>query len=212
MARSEDVKTPECILGYAKDLFDLRERDSGSKGYGCTLFFSKVGGKMNPALAPLQKAAVDAAVAEWGDKAIQWIKDEVIKTPFLDGDGKQGKDDEGKPKAGHPGTHFIRCTSGEDFKPKVVDRKRLPIVDKADCPSGSRVFAVVNAYTWDNPKNGKGISFGISLVQVTKKAEGDEILGGAGGPDPDKFFDKIDDEGEAPASTKSGAGAAGLFG
>ncbi|MGF7063600.1 ssDNA-binding protein [Aminobacter sp. BE322] len=107
---------------------------------------------------------------------------------------------------------FIRCTSGEDYKPKVFDRKRNPVLDKADCPSGSRGFAVVNAFTWENEENGKGISFGISMFQVTKKAEGGEILGGTGGPDPDKFFETIDDEGDAPASTKTGNGAASLFG
>ena len=43
--------------------------------------------------------------------------------------------------------------------------------------------------------------------------EGDEVLGGGGGgPDPDKFLEKLADEGDAPAETKSGAGAGGLFG
>ena len=85
-------------------------------------------------------------------------------------------------------------------------------MDKADVPSGSKGFAVINAFTWENKENGKGISFGISMVQVTKVAQGDEVLGGAGGPDPDKFFESLPDEGDAPESTKSGAGAAGLFG
>ena len=77
-------------------------------------------------------------------------------------------------------------------------------------PSGSQVYAVVNCYTWENDKNGKGISFGVSLVQVVKKAEGDEVLGGGGGPDADKFFDTIPDDGD---STPAGSdGAASLFG
>ena len=73
-----------------------------------------------------------------------------------------------------------------------------------------QVYAVVNCYTWENDKNGKGISFGVSLVQVVKKAEGDEVLGGGGGPDADKFFDTIPDDGDsAPAGSD---GAASLFG
>lgn len=209
MARSEDAKTPPCIIAFSRDLFKPRDRDNGSKGFGCTLLFDK-----STDISVLHGLAVEAAVAEWGEKAKQMIKDEIIKSPFLDGDGKQGKNKEtGEPHKGYPGRRFIRCTSGADFKPKVFDRKRNPVYEEAECPSGSQVFAVVNAYTWENKENGKGVSFGVSLVQVVKKAEGDEVLGGGGGgPDPDKWLDKIDDEGEAPASTKGGAGAGGLFG
>jgi hypothetical protein len=208
MARSEDTKAPEATVAYAHNLFELQEREGGKKGFGCSLLFKK-----GTDISGLQNLALDAAVAEWGDKAVQWIKDEVIKNPFLDGDGKQAVSKKtGERHPGFAGHTFIRCVSGVDYKPKVFDKKRNPVMDKAECPSGSKVFAVVNAFTWENKENGKGISFGISLVQVIKKAVGDEILGGAGGPDPDKFLEKIDDEGDAPETTKGGAGAAGLFG
>ncbi|CDZ55046.1 ssDNA-binding protein [Neorhizobium galegae] len=207
-SRSQDVKTPLAVLSFSADLFKARERDNGSKGYGCTLLFPKT-----VSLAALQEAALSAATEEWGDKAKQWIKDGIIKSPFLDGDGKQGLNQKtGERHKGYAGHTFIRCTSGADYKPTVVDKRRNPIVDAGDVPSGSQVYAVVNAYTWENEKNGKGISYGVSLVQVAKVAQGEEILGGGGGPDPDKFFEVIDDEGDAPASTKSGEGAAGLFG
>ena len=39
-----------------------------------------------------------------------------------------------------------------------------PVFEKDDVRSGSEVIAVVNAYTWENKENGKGISFGVSLV------------------------------------------------
>jgi len=209
MARSEDVKTPPAIISFSRDLFKTRDRDNGGKNYGCTLLFPK-----SANLAALQDMAVEAAVAEWGDKAKSMIKDGIIKSPFLDGDGKQGKSKEtGEPHKGYPGHTFIRCTSGADYKPKVFDRRRNPIYEEADVPSGSQVFGVVNAYTWENKENGKGISFGISIVQVIKKAEGDEVIGGGGGgPDPDKFLETMADEGDAPSETKGGAGAAGLFG
>lgn len=208
MARAEDVKTPLAIASFTGDLFTPRERDNGSKGYGMTLLFNKATN-----LGALQENALQAALAEWGDKAKAWIKDGVIKTPFLDGDGPQGISKKtGERHKGYAGHKFIRCTSGADYKPKVFDGKRLPVLTVDGIPSGSQVYAVVNAYTWENEKNGKGISFGVSLVQVAKVAEGDEILGGTGGPDPDKWLETIDDAGDAPASTKDGAGAAGLFG
>lgn len=205
MARSEDVKTPLAIAAFAHNLFEMNDRSK----YGVSLLFKK-----GSDISELEAAALAAAKEEWGDKAVQMIKDEIIKTPFLDGDGKQGKSKEtGEPHKGFPGHRFIRCVSGADHNPKVWDKKRTPIFEKSECPSGSQVYAVVNAFTWTNDEGGKGISFGISHVQVVKKAEGDEVLGGGGGgPDPDKFFEKIEDEGDAPAETKGGAGAAGLFG
>lgn len=205
--RSEDVKTPLCTISFAENLFEAREDKWGNKSFQATLHFKK-----GTDLSALENAALDAATQAWGDKARQWIKEGVIKSPFLDGDGKQGKDKEGNPKVGHAGTIFIRCKSGEKFKPKVFDRKRNPVYEPADCTSGSEGYGVVNCFTWENDEQGKGLTFGISIFQVAKLAKGDEIYGGGGGPDPDKFLEKLDDEGEAPASTKSGAGAGGLFG
>lgn len=208
MARSEDIRGKEAVIAFAHTLFEAQERDNGKKQFGCSLLYDK-----DTDISELEKAAVDAAVAEWGDKAKQMIKDGIIKSPFLDGDGKQGLSKKtGERHAGFAGRKFIRCISGEDYKPKIFDRKRNPVFDKAEVPSGSRGIPVVNAFTWENKENGKGISFGISMIQITKKAEGDEVLGGGGGPDPDKFFEKIEDEGDAPESTKTGAGASGLFG
>lgn len=208
MARSEDVRAPEAIVAFAHNLFEPQERDNGKKQYGCSLLWPK-----GTSLAALEQAALEAAVAEWGDKAKQWIKDEVIKSPFIDGDGKQAVSKKtGERHAGFAGHRFIRVISGEDYKPRVFDRKVLPILDKADVPSGSRGIPVVNAFTWENKENGKGVSFGISMLQVTKKAVGDEVLGGGGGPDPEKHFEKIADEGDAPEETKGGKGAEGLFG
>lgn len=208
MARSADLKTPEATIAFAHNLFEVQERDNGKAQFGCSLLFKK-----GTDISALQNLALQAAVEEWGDKAVQWIKDEVIKNPFLDGDGKQAVSKKsGERHAGFAGHTFIRCISGQDYKPKVFDRRRNPVMDKADVPSGSKGFAVINAFTWENKENGKGISFGISMLQVTKVAQGDEVLGGAGGPDPDKFFETLADEGDAPEATKSGAGAAGLFG
>lgn len=213
LARGEDFKTGEAIIGFAHDLFEIRDRDDGPKGYGCTLFFPKGSAALNP----IQSECLAVAKAAWPGKPVEeWIKDGSIKNPFLDGDSKQGKytNKEGDvvPKPGHAGMTFIRCSSGADYKPKVFDEKVHPLGDKADLPSGSKVFAVINAYAWDHPKNGKGISFGVSIVQRVKKAEGEEVLGGGGGgPAPEKFLEKLADSGDAPDSTKTGDGAAGLF-
>lgn len=204
MARSEDIKTPLARAAFTDGLFTLQVNEQGRKTWGCTLLWAK-----SVDLTPMHDLALKAAKEEWGDKAEQMIKDKIIKSPFLDGDGAQGKSKKtGEPHAGFPGHTFIRPVSGEDFRPKIVNKKVLPITSKDELYSGCYVYAVVNAFTWENDKNGKGISFGVSMVQMAK--DGDR-LGGSGG-NPEEHFEKIADEGDAPASTKDGKGAGGLFG
>ena len=209
MERSEDFKTGLVRVAFSRDLFTPKEKaNSAKKQYGCTLLIPKGPG----VLAPYEKAIIEAGRKEHGEKFEQKFKDGLIKSPLLDGDGKQGMNKKtGERHPGYAGHWFIRPTSGEGFPPKVVDKRVMPIVN-ADFPdglySGCYVFAVINAYTWYNQENGHGISFGISMVQ---KAKDGEKLGGGGGADVEKWAEVIEDEGEAPAETKSGSGAGGLF-
>ncbi len=204
-SRSEDTKTPLCRLSFTDGLFKTRENDKGNKSWGCTLLFPK-----SVDLGGLHKLALAAAKEEWGDKAEGWIKDGTIKNPFLDGDGKQGRSKKtGEPHAGYPGTTFIRVQSGETYRPKLVNQQVLPIASQDELYSGCYAFAVVNAFSWENKENGRGISFGVSMIQ---KAKDGERLGGGGIGEPEEYFEKIADEGDAPAETKTGKGAGGLFG
>lgn len=207
MARSQDLSTQKAgLLGrfaFTDGLFTLQTTQSGKKQWNVTILFPKT---LN--LSKLHDLALEAAVAEWGDKAVQMIKDGIIKSPFLDGDGKQGKSKKsGEPHAGFPGHTFIRCTSGEDYRPKLLNQQLLPIADKTGLKSGDHGYAVLNAFTWENKENGKGITFGISMAL---KAKDGESLGGGGG-NPDDYFEKIEDEGAVPEGAKTGAGAGGLF-
>ncbi|MGE0211803.1 MAG: ssDNA-binding protein [Parvibaculaceae bacterium] len=205
MARAPDIKTPLCRVAFTQGLWELQTTDRGGKQWSCSLLFPK-----GTNIAALHENALAAAVEEWGDKAAQMIKDKLIHSPFLDGDGPQGKSKKtGEPHAGFPGNTFIRVISGEDYRPKLVNQKVLPITSKDELYSGCYGYAVVNAFTWENKEKGKGISFGISMFQ---KAKDGERLGGGGGGNPEDHFEKIEDEGDAPAATKTGAGAEGLFG
>lgn len=212
---SENGKTPLVRIAYAHGLFELSKNQSGREQYSVTLLLPKTADK-----SALEALIFEAAKKEWGEeKAKNLFANKAIKSPFLDGDGDQGSylDDNGNRvrKDGHAGNWFIRVASGKDYKPKVFDRRTLPIVDKNEVPSGSTGYAVVNAYTWENKENGKGVSFGISMFQLIDKATGDHLFKGAGGgapTDPNQFFEKVEDTGAAPDSTKNGAGAGGLFG
>lgn len=204
MARSEDVKTIELRWAFTNGLFELQTTQAGKKQWNVTGLYAK-----SADVSKLEAAALEAAVAEWGDKAKQMIKDGLIHSPFLDGDGPQGKSKKtGEPHAGFPGHKFIRFISGEEYRPKLFNRQLLPITSKNDFKSGDYGFGVVNAFTWENKEKGKGISFGISMIQ---KSRDGESLGGSGGADPESYFEKLEDAGDAPDTTKSGAGAAGLF-
>lgn len=200
-----DVKTPTARIAFAPTLFVPQKRDSGKTQYGCSLLFPK-----DTDISVLQQAVLEAVEAEWGAKALQMLKDGLIKSPFLDGDGKQGKNKQtGEAHAGFPGHKFIRVTSGADYKPKVFDRARNPVMSVAGCPSGSWGFGVVNPFCWENAENGKGVTFGISLLQVTKVAEGADILGGGGGVNPDDWLETVEDNGNM--ASKTGGGSASSF-
>lgn len=217
MARSNDISFQklglETRLSYVQFCFDANTTESGKKQFQGTFLIPKTADK-----SALDQLVLETLVEEFGGRMggqagiIDAIKNGVIKSPFLDGDGKQGRDKDGKPKPGYAGHWFIRATSGEDYPPKMLISQRGAIVPatKSDIKSGDYGFPVVNCYTWDNPKNGKGCSFGFSMVM---KSRDGEAIGGSGGPGkPDDYFEPIPDEGAAPASTQGGAGAAGLFG
>ncbi|WP_316397305.1 ssDNA-binding protein [Bradyrhizobium sp. 33ap4] len=207
-SRSEQFKTPALVrAAFVDGLFEVVTDDRGSKSWTCSLLIPK-----SDSLAAYEKAAVEAAAAEWGgnEKAIKMIKDKIIHSPFLDGDGPQGKSKKtGEPHAGFPGHWFLRVKSGEAYRPTLIDRKKLPITSRDQLYSGCYGYAVLHCFTWENKEKGKGLTFGLDMFQVAK--DGDR-LGGGGGVDVDKWAEEIPDEGAAPDSTKSGAGAGGLFG
>lgn len=208
--RSENVKTPECRLAFAAGLFETRKNEEGTKeNFNCVLLFDK-----KTDIGVLKNLALEAAKSSWGEKALEGLNSGAIRSPFLDGDGSNAiskKSMERHP--GFAGTTFLRVSSGAKFKPKVVDANRNYVYDEEGCPSGCYGKAVVNAYTWDDPKQGKGVSFGISGFQKLR-FEKEDRLGGGGGIDPDEWFDKVADTDTeaAKAATSEGKGAGGLFG
>jgi Enterobacter phage Enc34, ssDNA-binding protein len=205
MATSEKMKTGVVRLAFTNGLFEIQENEWGGRDWTCTLLIPKA-----ESLAPYEKLALEAAEAEWPGKAKQLFRDKLIHNPFLDGDGPQGKSKtSGEPHVGFPGHWFLRVKSGEAYRPTLIDRQKMPIVDKAKLYSGCYVYAVVHVFTWDNKNKGKGLTFGLDMVQFVRDGEN---LGGSGGVDVDKWAETIPDEGNAPASTKGGAGAGGLFG
>lgn len=201
---STSFKTPLVRLHYSNGLKAPRANDRGKEHYGCTLLIPK-----STDLTAFANAISEAAIKEWGDKALTDLKNHVIKSPVLDGDGPQGRSKKtGEVKVGYPGHWFIRPSSGVTHPPALYNRQNMP-ADPTQIYCGVWGFAVLHGYSWGPNEQGRGVSFGIAAFQAVK--DGDRLLGGGGAP-PEKFFEPIADEGAAPAETTSGAGAAGLFG
>ena len=205
MERSSDFKTDLCRVSFAGSLFKPRaQQEGGVEKYGCTLIFSKT----------CDRSALDAAVksvliAQWGDKGIDRAKAGLIKSPFLDGAGKEARNK----KTGelHPGfgpdVFFLRVQSVR--QPVLRYRSEHIPATEEEIYSGCYGKAVLNAFAWTNAQNGDGVSFGIQFFQ---KISDGERLGGSGGVDAAKWMEAVPDEGEAPEATRTGAGAGGLFG
>jgi hypothetical protein len=205
MARSEDFKTPEGRLSYARSLFKARAQEGGPLKYGCTLIFPLAS---RPAL---EKVVAEVIVAEWGPKGLERAKAGLIKSPFLAGDGKEARNKTTGDL--HPGMgadkFFIRVQANEDRPPWIRWKDSNLQETETNVYSGCHGKAVINAFAWEHPQNGCGISFGIEGFQ---KLQDGERLGGSSGQDPEKWVEVLEDAGEAPPETKTGAGASGLFG
>jgi Protein of unknown function (DUF2815) len=205
MERSKDFKTPLCRLSFANSLFKPRaQQEGGTEKYGCTLIFDKSVDRR-----PLEEALRGVIVAQWGDKGLERAKAGLIKSPFLDGAGKEARNKKtGELHPGYgPDVFFIRVQSIR--APLVRWRSENIPATEDEVYSGCYGKAVLNAFAWTNAQNGDGVSFGIQMFQ--KLQEG-ERLGGGGGLDASSWMETVPDMGEAPDATRSGAGAGGLFG
>jgi hypothetical protein len=167
-------------------------------------------------MTAINNAMAEAIVAQWGEKGLERAKAGLIRSPILAGDGK-----EARIKKGDRAGEIHEGLGADKFFIRVATRLEAPVRYRSavipatfgagddQIKSGDYGFAVLHAYTWSNSKNGDGVSFGIDYLQKTRA--GDSLGGTGGAVDPEKFFEKIEDQGEAPAETK-GAGAGGLFG
>ena len=205
-ARSEEFKSPMCRLSYAKDLFKASKINEGDAGesFRCTLIFDKKDA------AVLEKHVRDFIVAEWGDKGLARAKASLIRSPFLAGDGKEARNKhtgDVNPGLG-PDKFFIRPSANVNRPPFVIWKDANRQETEATVYSGCYGKAVLQVFAWTNTKSGDGVSFGILGFQ---KLEEGERLGG-GPADPSKYFETVQDMGDAPTETRAGAGAGGLFG
>lgn len=224
MASSSQKKTPLCRFSYVQNMFTrvAKKDDNGNpvldkKGQPvteqqCTLIFDK-----SVDMTAINEMMAEAITAEWGDKGLEKAKNGLIRSPILAGDGKEARIKKGD-KAGeiHEGLgadkFFIRVATRLDAPVRFRSQTIPATYGSGDdqIKSGDYGFAVLHAYTWSNSKNGDGVSFGIDYLQKTKA--GDSLGGTGSAVDVASVFETVEDSGDAPSETKTGAGAAGLFG
>lgn len=135
-------------------------------------------------MKPLQLVMVNAAKAKFGPDAMNLIQAGKVKLPFRKqaekaAEGKSGYSED-------PQALYLNVNS--DRQPGVVDQRRQPVIDPAKVYGGVVANVQINAYGWQHPLSGRGLSFSLQNVQVVR--DGPRL--GNENPDPTKVFGDVD--------------------
>ena len=186
-ANSGTFLSPEAQLAFADSLFEKKSMDGVKFTFGCTLIFDD---KHRAFFADIVRKV---AGLKWGEKGVRDLDAGRIKSPILEGDGPQAyskQSGELWPGFG-PGKFFIRANANEDAQPQVFWKSKHMQATREEVYSGCWGKGVLNAYSWENPSGGRGVSFGIRAFQ---KFRDGESLGGRAPFDPDKWIVEIEDD------------------
>lgn len=194
-ANSGDFQTSKCRLSFSEGLWEPTSQgaEGGEPKYGCTLIFPKSDASM------LLGQVAKVVQLKWGPKGLEDFKQGLIKNPVFAGTSPQAHSKQtGKLWEGFgPDVVFIRCKNNADAPPRVLFRSKLVEATKDEVYSGCYGRAVLNAYTWEHPTGGRGVTFNIRIFQKTD--DGDS-LGGRVPVDVDKWFIETGngEDGEVP--------------
>jgi len=195
MEKSPYFKTPLCRLAFADGLFSPRGYED-KPTFQASLLISK-----DSDIGWLQNQLHDLVDKQWGAQGMKMLKDGIIKSPILDGDGKQGMSSKsGTRHDGFENHWFIRVSTGVAFPPTLHNQLLEPATSE-QLYSGCYVFSLIRLHTWTNEKQGRGVSVGLSAMQKVKdgarlgqidtKSYFDPIA-----VDADQAFDSIRDAGD----------------
>lgn len=205
-ANSGDFQTSEGRLAFSNGLFEARSLDGTKFSFGATMIFEDdartgcpEGKTLKDKIAMLMEQINKVILMKWGEKGLVDSKKGLIKLPLLDGNGPQAMSKQSGelwPGFG-PGTVFIRANANDDAQPRVFWKSRHIDATKEEVYSGCYGKMVLNAYTWEHPSNGRGVS--LALRGFQKLREG-ESLGGRAPLNVDKFFITVEDDAPAQGS------------
>lgn len=133
-------------------LFEKKPTAKGSEktAYQATLYLPP-----NFDVKPLHACMIAAMKQKFG----KVLKLDPSKNPIKSGATKEwdGLEDD---------WHFIRSKS--QFQPGVVDQRVAPIIDPDQIYAGCWVNAKIHAFAYDHPTGGKGVSFGLDMIQFAR--------------------------------------------
>lgn len=162
------VKTPEAILSYPY-FFKPQPGMNGGKDKYSGAFVFTVEAQESPLYKNMQRAALEAARAKWGEKADAMIRGGKLRMPF-----RKSEDDD--VEKGYPvGSVYVNARA--DQRPGVVDRYNDPdtgrprvITEEKEVYPGMIVQATMRAFAYDHSGN-KGVAFGLNNVQKIRDGE-----------------------------------------
>jgi hypothetical protein len=131
-------------------------------------------------LTALNRLLLATAEKMFGSDAKKLIAAGAIKSPF-----RAQAEQAAKGKLGFsedPGAKFINVKSEQ--QPGVVDQQLQPILDPSKIYGGAICNIQANAFGWNHPTGGRGLSFGLQNVQLVR--DGPRL--GSGNPDPKSAF------------------------
>lgn len=143
---ADRLYTPRCVISYPNLFTPRLNEDSGKLQYSATFIFDEAAQKTKE-FAALVAAIKPAAIEKFGAKLPENLKNPILK-------GVSGCPE---------GSVIIRCNSLQP--PGVVDHKVQKIIDPSEIYPGAIVIATLSCFGWQNPKGGKGVSFGLGNVQ-----------------------------------------------
>jgi len=164
------------------------ETDHSKATYQLTLLFPKTAD-----MAVLSKMVNDAIEAKWGKGPYKF----KIKEPFL-------KTEDQPRFAEHAEEFPVMLRAANKQKPAVVFASMKPCDSEEEVYGGRWAAMSLNAYAWDHPTGGRGVSFGLNHVQLL---DHDEPMGG-GRVRVEDAFEAVDGAADEPAGASSDA----LFG
>jgi hypothetical protein len=145
--------TPEFIASYCA-VWEKAEMPNGERKFSVSMIFPK-----GTDLSGLQRAAMAAAVKNWGSNKEKWPKN--FRSPFRNGNEKV----KGNEETPYRDAIFINAKS--DNRPQIVLAQGLtPIIEQSDFYSGCKARASVNAYCYNKGGN-IGIAFGLNNLMKT---------------------------------------------
>lgn len=151
------IITPEFRVAFPHIFKPSSINDSKLK-YSIVMLFQK-----DQDLKTVLAAMREAKTIAFGPDKDKWPK--TVESPFSNGD-----DEKFAKYQGYQGHWAVKASSGEDYRPGIVDRNNQEIINPADFYPGCYARAQIYAHYWKIPGK-QGIMFILENIQKLRDGE-----------------------------------------